>query len=48
MAAPRIKKKKSKGKVSPMPRQNAIPCVVLVILVLIVVGALLFAALQTL
>jgi hypothetical protein len=48
MAAPRIKKKKSKGKASVMPRQSAIPCLVLVVLVLIIVGALLFAAIKTL
>ena len=46
MAAPKIKKKGASGtKASPMPRQGAIPCLILVALVLIVVGLLLYFAL---
>ena len=47
MAAPKIKKKGSTAKASAMPRQAAIPCLILILLVLVVVGLILFFALRT-
>jgi hypothetical protein len=47
MAAPKIKKKKTSAKAPIMPRQGAIPCLVLVVITLIIVGALIFAAIRT-
>lgn len=47
MAAPKIKKKGSASKASPVPRQGAIPCLVLVAFILIVVGLLLYFSLRT-
>jgi hypothetical protein len=53
MAAPKIKKKsgakgsKTSSKTSLMPRQGAIPCLVLLVLVLVIVGLLMFFALRS-
>jgi hypothetical protein len=48
MAAPKIKKKgAASSKASPMPRQGAIPCLIIVSLVLIVVGLLLYFSLRS-
>jgi hypothetical protein len=49
MAAPRIKKTKKKAadKVTAVPRQGAIPCLVLVVLALVVIGALIYASIKT-
>jgi hypothetical protein len=47
MAAPRIKKKKTSTKTALMPRQGAIPCLVLVVIALIIIGALIFAGIKT-
>lgn len=50
MAAPRIKKKSSRNstsKASLMPRQGAIPCLILLVLVLVIIGLLMFFALRS-
>ncbi len=47
MAAPKIKKKATAAKSSPMPRQAAIPCLVLVALILLIVGLIFFFALRS-
>jgi hypothetical protein len=47
MASPKIKKKTSSAKTSPVPRQGAIPCLVIVVIVLIVVGLLLYFSLRS-
>jgi hypothetical protein len=53
MAAPKIKKKsgtkgsKTSPKASLMPRQGAIPCLVLLVLVLVIIGLLMFFALRS-
>jgi hypothetical protein len=44
MAAPRIKKKQSDVKASPLPRQGAIPCLILLLLALILVAVFFFAS----
>jgi hypothetical protein len=46
MAAPKIKKKTSSAKTSPVPRQGAIPCLILVGLILIAVLVLLYFSLR--
>lgn len=46
MAATKIKKKNTTEKTSAMPRQGAIPCLVLLLLVFIVIGFFFFAALH--
>jgi len=43
MASPRIKKKQTSAKASPLPRQGAIPCLILLLLAL-VLGAVFFFA----
>jgi hypothetical protein len=49
MAAPKIKKKSSgsKTKTSLVPRQGAIPCLVIVIAVLVLVALLLYFSVRT-
>jgi hypothetical protein len=47
MAAPKIKKKTGSSKASAMPRQGAIPCLVLIALLLIIVGLIFFFALRS-
>jgi hypothetical protein len=47
MAAPKIKKKSTGAKTSPMPRQAAIPCLVILVLVLIVVALILYFSLRS-
>jgi hypothetical protein len=49
MAAPKIKKKSSdsKAKTSAMPRQGAIPCLILLIIALVIAGFFFFASLRT-
>ena len=47
MAAPKIKKKSAGAKTSPLPRQQAIPCLIVVILVLSIVGVLLYFSLRS-
>ena len=47
MAAPKIKKKGSSSKASPLPRQGAIPCLILIAVLLIILGLILFFSLRT-
>lgn len=47
MASPKIKKKSAAAKGSPMPRQGAIPCLVLLVLLLVIVGLIFFFALRS-
>jgi hypothetical protein len=47
LASSKIKKKAPAGKASAMPRQAAIPCLVLVALVLVVLGLILFFSLRS-
>jgi hypothetical protein len=47
MAAPKIKKKSVAAKTSPVPRQGAVPCLIIVVLVLILLGALLYFSLRS-
>jgi hypothetical protein len=47
MAAPKIKKKTGSAKTSIMPRQGAIPCLILLALLLIIVGLIFFFALRS-
>ena len=47
MAAPKIKKKTTTEKTSVMPRQGAIPCLVLLVIVLLVIGFFLFASIHS-
>jgi len=47
MAAPKIKKKSTTAKSSVMPRQGAIPCLVLVALLLLIIGLIFFFALRS-
>ena len=47
MASPKIKKKGTAAKASPVPRQGAIPCLIIVALVLIVAGVLLYFSLHS-
>ena len=46
MAAPKIKKKSTSAKSSAMPRQGAIPCLILLALLLII-GLIFFFALRS-
>jgi len=46
MAAPKIKKKSSSAKTSPVPRQGAIPCLIVVALILIAAVVLLYYSLR--
>jgi hypothetical protein len=46
MAATKIKKKGSASKSSPVPRQGAIPCLVIVALFLIIVALLLYFSIR--
>lgn len=46
MASPKIKKKGT-AKASPVPRQGAIPCLIIVAFVLILVGLLLYFGLRS-
>jgi hypothetical protein len=47
MAAPKIKKKSTDVKTSAMPRQGAIPCLILLIIVLAIAGFFFFASLRS-
>ncbi len=47
MASPKIKKKTGSSKASPVPRQGAIPCLIIVSLVLAVIGVLLYFSLRS-
>jgi hypothetical protein len=47
MASSKIKKKSSSAKTSAMPRQNAIPCLVLVALALVVIALIIFFGLRS-
>jgi hypothetical protein len=47
MAAPKIKKKSSETKSSAMPRQGAIPCLILLLIALAIAGFFFFASLQS-
>jgi hypothetical protein len=47
MAAPKIKKKTAADKTSAMPRQGAIPCLILLIIALAIAGFFFFASLHT-
>jgi hypothetical protein len=47
MASPKIKKKSTGAKGSAMPRQGAIPCLVLLVLLLVIVGLIFFFALRS-
>jgi hypothetical protein len=47
LASSKIKKKAPAGKTSAMPRQAAIPCLVLVALALLVIGLILFFSLRS-
>jgi hypothetical protein len=47
LAASKIKKKAPAAKTSAMPRQAAIPCLVLVALALIVIGLIVFFSLRS-
>ncbi|MBV9084771.1 MAG: hypothetical protein JOZ62_19005 [Acidobacteriaceae bacterium] len=46
MAAPKIKKKSASAKTPSMPRQGAIPCLVLVVIALAIVAFFFFASLK--
>jgi hypothetical protein len=46
MAAPKIKKKTSTAKAAPVPKQGAIPCLIIVGLILIAVIVLLYYSLR--
>ena len=47
MAAPKIKKKSlSTTKASPVPKQGALPCLIIIALILLVVGLLLYFSLR--
>jgi hypothetical protein len=47
MAAPKIKKKSGDSKTSAMPRQGAIPCLILLIIALAIAGFFFFASLRS-
>jgi hypothetical protein len=47
LASSKIKKKAPAAKASAMPRQAAIPCLVLVALALLVIGLILFFSLRS-
>jgi hypothetical protein len=47
MAAPKIKKKSGDNKASAMPRQGAIPCLILLIIALAIAGFFFFASLHS-
>jgi hypothetical protein len=47
MAAPKIKKKSMDSKASAMPRQGAIPCLILLIIALAIAGFFFFASLRS-
>jgi hypothetical protein len=47
MAASKIKKKSRGGKASPVPRQGAIPCLVIVAVFLLLVALLLYFSVRT-
>jgi hypothetical protein len=44
MAAPRIKKKQTTVKTSLLPRQGAIPCLILLALALVLIAVFFFAS----
>jgi hypothetical protein len=46
MAQSKIKKRTGSAKASPLPRQNAVPCLIIVVLILLVVGVLLYLSLR--
>jgi hypothetical protein len=47
MAATKIKKKTTTEKTSALPRQGAIPCLVLLMIGLIILGLFLFASIRS-
>jgi hypothetical protein len=47
VAAPKIKKRKTSAKTSPIPRQGAVPCLIIIALVLLIVGVLLYFSLRS-
>jgi hypothetical protein len=47
MASPKIKKKSGTEKPSVMPRQGAIPCLILLVIILGVVAFFFFAAIHS-
>ncbi len=47
MAAPRIKKRKSSATTSPVPRQGAVPCLIIIGAILLIVGVLLYFSLRS-
>ena len=47
MASPKIKKKAVSAKTSAMPRQGAIPCLLLLGLLLLIIGLIFFFALRS-
>jgi flagellar basal body-associated protein FliL len=47
MAGPKIKKKGTAAKASPVPRQGALPCLIVVALVLLVAGLLFYFSLRS-
>jgi hypothetical protein len=47
MASPKIKKKSGTSKTSVMPRQGAIPCLILLALLLLIIGLIFFFALRS-
>jgi hypothetical protein len=47
MAAPKIKKRTGSSKSSAMPRQGAVPCLILLGLLLIIVALIFFFALRS-
>jgi hypothetical protein len=47
MAAPKIKKKTTTEKTSAMPRQGAIPCLVLLVIGLLIIGFIFFASIRS-
>jgi hypothetical protein len=47
VASPKIKKKSVSAKASVMPRQGAIPCLILLGLLLLIIGLIFFFALRS-
>jgi hypothetical protein len=46
MAASKIKKKSTAAKASALPRQGAIPCLILIVIILAIVGLFFFFGLR--
>jgi hypothetical protein len=47
VASPKIKKKSASAKTSAMPRQGAIPCLILLAMLLLIIGLIFFFALRS-